>query len=135
MSLEFGVFPDSLKHATVIPIFKKLDPENVSNYRPISLLPFMSKIFEKCIYDRLADYASICNLFTPNQYGFRKGRSTQDAIIALTRNIYNSFNQSDGSFCLNVFIDFKKMFRYDQPWNFAEQVDYVWDYRQTLRID
>ena len=84
MSFEYGIFPDSLKHATVIPIYKKLDRKNVSNYRPISLLPFISKIFEKCIYNRLVDYASVCNIFPPNQYGFRKGRSTQDAIIALT---------------------------------------------------
>ena len=110
MSLEQGIFPDSLKHATVIPIHKKGCKLNISNYRPISLLPFMSKLFEKCIYNRLIDHASTCNIFTSSQFGFRKGRSTQDAILALTENIYHSFNQTDGSFCLNLFIDFKKCF-------------------------
>ena len=110
MSFQLGMFPDPLKHATVIPVFKKHDAQDVNNYRPISLLPFISKIFEKIIYNRLADYALDCNTFTPCQYGFRKGRSTQDAIIALTQNIYNCFNESDGSFCLNVFVDFRKCF-------------------------
>ena len=110
MSLDQGIFPDSLKHATVIPIYKKGCPQNVSHYRPISLLPFMSKIFEKCMLNRLNFHASSCNIFTTSQFGFRKGRSTQDAILALTENIYHAFNQTDGSFCLNVFIDFKKCF-------------------------
>ena len=110
MSLDQGIFPDSLKHATVIPIYKKGCPQNVSHYRPISLLPFMSKIFEKCMLNRLNFHASSCNIFTTSQFGFRKGRSTQDAILALTENIYHAFNRTDGSFCLNVFIDFKKCF-------------------------
>ena len=110
MSFELDVFPDPLKHATVIPVYKKGDFHDVNNFRPISLLPYISKIFERCIYNRLAEYAATCDIFTPCQYGFRKGRSTQDAIIALTQNIYHCFNKSDGSFCLNVFIDFRKCF-------------------------
>ena len=111
MSFEQGIFPNLLKHATVIPIYKnKGDYQDVNNFRPISILPFISKIFEKCIYNRLSDYAVNCNIFPPCQYGFRKGRSTQDALIALTENIYHCLNQSDGSFCLNVYIDFKKCF-------------------------
>ena len=96
MSFQLGMFPDPLKHATVIPVFKKHDAHNVNNYRPISLLPFISKIFEKCIHNRLSDYATNCVIFTDCQYGFRKSRSTQDAIIALTQNIYNvSINMMD----------------------------------------
>ena len=55
-SISTGVFPDQLKIATVIPVFKKGDPTNPSNYRPISLLPFMSKILEKIICVRLTNF-------------------------------------------------------------------------------
>ena len=56
------------------------------------------------------NYGNICNLFSPNQFGFTKGRSTQDAIILITERIYECFDRGDGSFCINVFIDFKKCF-------------------------
>ena len=110
LSLHTGKFPNCLKHAIVIPIFKKGDPCNISNYRPIALLPFISKIFERCIFNRLLNYATTCNLLTPHQFGFTKGKSTQDAIIMLTEQIYECFNKLDGSFCLNIFIDFQKCF-------------------------
>ena len=110
LSFSSGVFPKCFKHAIVIPIFKKGDPANMSNYRPISLLPFLSKIFERCIFNRLVNYASVCSLLTPCQFGFTKGRSTRDAIIALTELVYDSWNDTDGSFSLNVFIDFQKCF-------------------------
>ena len=110
LSFISGVFPTCFKHATVVPIFKKGDRSNVSNYRPIAILLFLSKVFERCIYTRLWNFAMINNLFTPNQYGFLKGKSTQDAVSHLTENIYHCFNGRDGSFCINVFIDFHKCF-------------------------
>ena len=69
-----GVFPDSLKIATVIPIFKKGMSSDMSCYRPIALLPFISKILERCLFNRLSNYCSLCNLIAPTQFGFRKGR-------------------------------------------------------------
>ena len=110
LCFDSGIFPDCFKHATVIPIFKKGDSCNMSNYRPIALLPFMSKIIERCIYNRISEFATTCNILSPNQFGFRKGKSTQDAILLLTEQIYNSFNEGDGSFCINIFIDFQKCF-------------------------
>ena len=107
---ESGIFPDCLKHATVVPIFKKGDFYDVSNFRPIAILPFFSKIIERCIFTRLVNYGNMCNLFSSNQFGFTKGRSTQDAIILITERIYECFDRGDGSFCLNVFVDFKKCF-------------------------
>ena len=109
-SLSAGIFPEVFKHAIVVPIFKKGDPCILSNYRPIALLSFISKIFERCIFMRLVGYVSDCNLFTPNQYGFTKGKSTQDAIIALTEKIYDCWNDGDGSYCINILIDFQKCF-------------------------
>ena len=105
-----STFPKSLKHATVVPVFKKGEKDKLSNYRPIANLPFMSKVLERCIFTRLSNYATACNILSPNQFGFRKGKSTQDAILLLTEEIYNSFNEDDGSFCINIFIDFQKCF-------------------------
>ena len=56
------------------------------------------------------DFANVNNLFTPHQYGFLKGKSTQDALIHLTENIYDCLNRRDGSFCINIFVDFHKCF-------------------------
>ena len=110
LSFTSGVFPTCFKHATVVPIFKKGDRCNITNYRPIAILIFLSKIFERCIYTRLMDYAINNSLFTPNQYGFLKGKSTHDALLHLTENIYDCLNGRDGSFCINIFVDFHKCF-------------------------
>ena len=69
--LETGVFPDKLKFAKVIPLFKKGDPTLLTNYRPISLLPSLSKIFETVINQQLYDYFENSNLFFKG-----KGHST-----------------------------------------------------------
>ena len=56
----------------------------MSNYRPNALLPFISKILERCIFDRISQYASDYNLLAPTQFGFRKGLSTKDALLLIT---------------------------------------------------
>ena len=109
-SFTSGIFPNCFKHSTVKPLLKKGDSTIISNYRPITILPFISKIFEHCLCTRLVNFAAMCNILSPNQFGFTKGKSTQDAIIMLTERIYECFNETDGSFCLNVFVDFKKCF-------------------------
>ena len=107
-SLVEGVFPDCLKLAEIIPIFKKGETNLPSNYRPISLLPYLSKIYEKIIYFRLILYFNEHSLLSPNQFGFRQNLSTQDAIIEFTENIYNSLNEKHSS--MNIFIDYSKAF-------------------------
>ena len=69
--LETGIFPDKLKIAKVIPLFKKGDPEQIDNYRPISILPAISKIIEKEIFIQLYEYFNTNNLLYKSQYGFR----------------------------------------------------------------
>ena len=106
-----GIFPKCLKSAVIIPIFKNKGlSTDISNYRPIALLPFISKIFERCIFNRLTDYATFCNLIPPTQFGFRKGKSTKDALIFITERIYDTFNRGQGAFNVNIFIDFKQAF-------------------------
>ena len=87
-----GKFPDILKKAVVVPIHKKGNIELISNYRPISKLCFLSKIFEKVLKFRIMNYFENKNLFCPTQYGFQKGVSTQDAILHVTEKIYENLN-------------------------------------------
>ena len=71
-SLHTGIFPDKLKLAKVIPVFKKGDRTKLDNYRPISILPAISKIFERAIFDQLYIHFTHNNLFYESQYGFKK---------------------------------------------------------------
>ena len=66
-------YPDMWKLANVTPIFKKGDKQLIKNYRPISLLPICSKIFEKVIFNNLYGYLNTNNLLTKYQSGFRTG--------------------------------------------------------------
>ena len=72
LALTSGIYPDSLKIAKVIPIFKKDSPTSVNNYRPISILSTINKIFEKILYARLINYIDKLKLIYKYQYGFRK---------------------------------------------------------------
>ena len=69
------------KIAKVIPFFKNGNTSDMTNYRPISVLPLFSKIFEKCLYKRLYKFLSSCNILFGNQYGFRSGHSASMALL------------------------------------------------------
>ena len=107
-SLEQGIFPDEMKIARIIPLFKSGDKQNVSNYRPISLLPQFSKILEKIFNNRLMNFLNSNNLLYLRQYGFRKNMSTSMAIMELVENITTAMD--NGKFTIGVFIDLKKAF-------------------------
>ena len=72
LSLQSGVFPDLMKIAVVSPIFKTGDTADISNYRPISVLPCFSKILERVMYNRLYKYLTDRKILHPQQFGFRK---------------------------------------------------------------
>ena len=82
-SLKSGIFPDQLKIAKVTPIYKKDDKKIITNSRPITVLPVVSKVFETVIHEQLSDYFSSKNLFSAQQYGFRKNSSTELAALEL----------------------------------------------------
>ena len=107
-SFSCGIFPDSLKIAKVIPIPKTGDRSDVSNYRPISILPTISKVFEKAAYAQLYDYFSINNILSCDQYGFRRCRSTIQAIVQQVQFLYD--NMDGGNSVFSLFLDFKKAF-------------------------
>ena len=104
-----GIFPNQLKVAKVIPLYKDGDRSDPSNYRPISLLPVIGKIFEKIIYLRTVNFLDHFKLLNKNQFGFRKKRSTIDAICSLTENIHHVLNNRYVT-TLCTFIDLKKAF-------------------------
>ena len=79
--LENGYFPTDLKSADITPAHKKDSKHNTSNYRPISILPNLSKIMEKCMYTQFNDYFE--NLLSNSQYGFRKGYSSQQCLLKM----------------------------------------------------
>ena len=87
-SLLTGIFPDDLKIAKVIPLHKKNDPSKMDNYRPVSLLPALSKLFEKVVHIQLYDYFKTNNLFFDSQYGFRGDHSTELAALELVDRIH-----------------------------------------------
>ena len=108
LSLSQGVFPDELKIAKVIPIFKNGDNMLVNNYRPISILPVFSKIFEQIMYNRLLAFINHNNLLYKYQFGFRKGYSTNMALIVLMDKILNAID--NGEVVLGVFLDLSQAF-------------------------
>ena len=103
-----GKFPDALKIARVTPIFKTGDKQDISNFRPISILPIISKIYEKVVLIQILSFINKFKLLHNNQYGFRPNRSTTQAILDNLQFIYN--NLDAGNTVLSIFLDFSKAF-------------------------
>ena len=101
LSMQRGIFPDDLKLAKVIPLYKKNSRHKLENYRPISILPAFSKIIERLVCNRLVIYLEGNNLLSNNQHGFRHGRSTTSAVLGVTDNILRSFDQNKHYYCLS----------------------------------
>jgi hypothetical protein len=96
-----GLFPDRLKYATIIPVYKKGDKNILSNYRPISILTSFNKIFEKVMHTRLIKHFNN-NIRSNDQFGFRANQGTENAIFRLITEIFNSLNHKtpvSGIFC------------------------------------
>ena len=108
LSVSSGIVPDDMKLAKVIPIFKKGDENETSNYRPISLLTCLSKLLEKVVYSRTIDFLKHHNTFFDFQFGFREKHNTTHAILTLI----NKITQASDQHChtIGVFLDFSKAF-------------------------
>ena len=107
-SLCTGIFPDKLKIAKVIPLYKKDDVRSFGNYRPISLLSSISKIFERVAFNQLYDYLTSNGLLYESQYGFRKLHSTELAALEFTDRISQEMDAKKIPF--SIFLDLSKAF-------------------------
>jgi hypothetical protein len=102
------VFPHILKVAKVIPIHKNGSQEDVSNYRPVSTLSNISKIFERVAYCQLYEYLSSHSLLSANQHGFRPAHSTITSVVSLISNVVDALDKK--LFVCVVLLDFSKAF-------------------------
>ena len=107
-SLFTGIFPEKLKIAKVIPLFKKDDKLLMDNYRPVSLLTSISKIFEKVAHRQLTNYFTHNKLFYKSQYGFRGEHSTEFASLELVDRIIDSFENKQTP--ISIYMDLSKAF-------------------------
>ena len=107
-SIHTGIFPDKLKIAKVVPFYKKNENYLFENYRPVSVLPAMSKVIERVMHSQVTDYFCDLKLFYENQYGFRKRHSTELAALELVDRILNAIDKKE--IPLTIFIDLSKAF-------------------------
>jgi hypothetical protein len=103
-----GVYPERLKYAIINPIHKKGDKALISNYRPICLVTGFAKVFETVIFRRLNDHIETHKILLPEQFGFRSGLSTEDAIYKLTNVILRAWNSKE--YVTGIFCDIAKAF-------------------------
>ena len=108
ISISTGVFVDDWKDARVIPIYKEGDRRNLGNYRPISILPIVSKVFEKEIFKQFYKHLNDNMLVSKFQSGFRPGHSTITTLLQMCNNWYE--NMDNGKLTGVVFIDIRKAF-------------------------
>lgn len=106
--IDEGCFPTPLKKAKVIPIYKKGDPHQCENYRPISILPTISKIFETVIKTRLINFFENKNILATNQHGYRTKKSTTTALTNVVLQIYEAFDNRE--YAQIAFCDLSKAF-------------------------
>ena len=107
-SFQHGIFPNKLKIAKVIPVYKKGENNIFDNYRPISILPSVSKVFERVIHNQLHDFLTTSKMYYKSQYGFRKMHSTELATLELIDRVITKMDLNETP--LNIYIDLSKAF-------------------------
>ena len=105
-SLATGIFPENMKMAEIVPLYKGKEEDKVINYHPFSLLMTTSKILEEIIYTKHYGFLMQHNLFFDSQYGFRTKRSCEHAIMEMAGHVLQAKN--DGKHSMGVFLDLSK---------------------------
>lgn len=108
LCIRKSIYPEVLKVSRITPVYKSGDRSNVKNYRPISILPTINKIFEKALYSRLIRFLNDNDVLYCKQYGFRSKMDTQQAVMDLVFNIVNDGRKKQKGACL--FVDFSRAF-------------------------
>lgn len=106
--IENAIFPDHFKKAEILPIFKAGNKELTTNYRPISLISNFAKVFEKAIKSRIVAFIGAFELINKYQFGFQKGKNTDDAITTVTNYIHTAISNKKP--CIAIFLDLAKAF-------------------------
>ena len=107
-SIETGIFPGKLKQAKITPIYKTGDELECGNYRPISLLSNINRIFEKLMFNRVKAFISKHDILCSSQYGFRQNHSTEHALLDIVSKIQTYMDKN--LFSCGIFIDLQKAF-------------------------
>ena len=113
--VKTGIYPSQWKKANVTPVHKKNDKQLVDNYRPISLLPILSKIFERIIFKNLYNHLISNHLISKNQSGFRPGDSCTNQLLFLINEIHKAFDDNNCLEVRSVYLDMSKAF--DKVWH------------------
>ena len=107
-SFTMGIVPRKLKIAKVIPLYKSENPELFTNYIPTSILPCLSKILERLMYNRINNFLAEYNILSNKQYGFRENYSTYMAMIDLVDKISSNIDHKNHN--IGIFLDLSKAF-------------------------
>ena len=107
-SVSSGIFPDILKLAKVVPVFKSGDPKILNNYRPISTLSVFNKVLESIVYNRLSSFLEKNNFFYKSQFGFRKSSGTTNSVIENIDYVLKELDKSN--VVASAFLDLSKAF-------------------------
>ena len=107
-SISLSEVPESWKHSLVFPIHKSGNASNPSNFRPISIVPVISKIVERAVHQQLYGYLSMNHLLSPTQHGFRPRHSTETALITISDHVLSANDR--GEISLLCLLDLSKCF-------------------------
>ncbi len=108
LSFQEGTFPSVFKPSKVVPVYKKGNTTDMTNYRPISLLPIFGKLVEKIFYKRLSSFVEKQHILSNSQFGFRKNKCTIEAVNELVENVIKALDKKQKA--LSIFLDLSKAF-------------------------
>ena len=130
-AFQIGCCPDGFKQAILVPIHKKGSKTDMSNYRPISLISNVAKVFEHALRDRLTSFLTNEKIVDPSQFGFTQGKNTEDAINKLVTLVYKSLDAGRKSLC--VFLDLQKAFDTVDHGALLKKIRTTWNKRRTKK--
>ena len=131
-AFRLGIFPRSCKIAKIVPLFKTRKTEELTNYRPISILTCFSKIFEKLIYSRLISFFQKNTVLHDSQYGFRNGMSTTHAVLDVLTSTCDQINNEQ--YTGLMLLEFKKAFDTVCHWKLLHKLEYYGIRGEALKL-
>ena len=108
--LKLRTLPDDRKNDNVVPEHKKDSKQIVNNYRPVSLSPIYSKVFEKLVFDAIFKFMIVNNLLSSTQSGFKSDDSCVNQVISITHSIFSAFDANSSLKVLGAFLDLSEAF-------------------------